>query len=226
MRQFLSSEVNKEDFMTVLMESKIEATHRLQRSGQWNAASLYRDRERLRLRAEGNTRADAREGAWQAMTERFRPRDESAFLTALAMQLCPPKLPTGKDQWAFTTVWQATWVVITSVVEFDLSLRRALGIEEITDEHLRGLHTLLPVSEREQIDTWLRSESDLTAARLAWPRPEPLLEWAEPQLREAFEAIDPEAIDGDYECITVEFLEKLLNAWSVLEESVELFWMD
>ena len=37
--------------MTVMLESKIEATHRLQRSGQWNAASLYRDRERLRPRA-------------------------------------------------------------------------------------------------------------------------------------------------------------------------------
>ena len=54
--------------MTVMLESKIEATHRLQRSGQWNAASLYRDRERLKLRADGNTRAEAREGAWLAMT--------------------------------------------------------------------------------------------------------------------------------------------------------------
>ena len=41
--------------MTVMLESKIEATHRLQRSGQWNAASLYRDRVRNRLRSEGMT---------------------------------------------------------------------------------------------------------------------------------------------------------------------------
>jgi hypothetical protein len=75
MRQFLPSEVNEEDFMTVtFVESKIEATHRLQRSGHWNAASIYRDRERLRIRAEGNTRTEAREGAWQLMSERFQPR--------------------------------------------------------------------------------------------------------------------------------------------------------
>jgi hypothetical protein len=56
------------------------------------------------------------------------------------------------------------------------------------------------------------------------PRPERLLEWAEPQLREAFEGIDRGAIDGDYETMTYEFFERVMDEWALLEESVALFW--
>jgi hypothetical protein len=227
MRQFLSSEVNEEDFMTVtFVESKIEATHRLQRAGQWNAASLFRDRERLRLRAEGNTKADAREGAWQSMSERFRPPDEDAFQTADAVQYCPPKLTNGQDQWAFTTAWHATWMVIPRLAEVDHSLRSALGIDGLTYMHFLDLHLMLPDDEQARIRNWFRSESEPVANRMMRPRPEPLLEWAEPQLREVFESVDREAIDDDYECMTFEFLERLVDAWALLEESCEYFWWD
>ncbi|MDA1252837.1 MAG: hypothetical protein O2820_26905 [Planctomycetota bacterium] len=209
-----------------MLESKIEATHRLQRSGQWNAASLYRDRERLKLRADGNTRAEAREGAWLAMTERFQPPDEKAFRAAGAVGYCPPKVPNGKDQRAFTTAWQATWIVISRLAEVDHPLRVALGIDGLTQMHFFNLHLMLPIDEQEQIESWLIRESEPLADEMLHPRPEPLLEWAEPQLREAFDSIDREAIDGDYECMTFEFLERLVDAWALLEESCEFLWSD
>lgn len=65
--------------MPAILESKIEAAHRLQRNGRWNQASLFRERERNRLRSEGWNRADAREEACRLMIERFQPGDSDAF---------------------------------------------------------------------------------------------------------------------------------------------------
>jgi len=219
MRQFLSSEVNKEDFMTVLMESKIEATHRLQREGHWNAASIYRDRVRNRLRSEGMTRAQAREGAWEAMSERFQPVDVTAFKAALAMRLCPPGYPS-----ATTTAWQAVWAPIALVAEFDQPLRKALGIDGRTEAEVLTLYRMLPVKVQQEIETRAIFESDQLADDMMRPRPERLLEWARPQLSKMLETVDREALDTDYECMTFEFLERLVDAWPLLEESVELFW--
>ena len=58
------------------MESKIELTHRLEREGRWEEASLFRDQVRQRLKREGKTRQEANEGAWQAMAERYPPIPE------------------------------------------------------------------------------------------------------------------------------------------------------
>ena len=55
------------------MESKIEATKRLQRDGRWDEASAYRDQIRTELRDEGMTRKQAGETAWARMIEEFPP---------------------------------------------------------------------------------------------------------------------------------------------------------
>lgn len=52
-------------------ESKIQATHRLQREGLWDEASAYRDQERQRARAEGKTRREANEIGWQQMLVKY-----------------------------------------------------------------------------------------------------------------------------------------------------------
>jgi len=54
-------------------ESKIAATKRLTAEGSWDEACSFRDEVRQKLRAEGQTRAQAREGAWEAMLEAFPP---------------------------------------------------------------------------------------------------------------------------------------------------------
>lgn len=59
-----------------MKESRIEATPRLQREGRWAEASLFRDQVRSRLRAEGKTRAEANDAAWEAMTEAYPPLPE------------------------------------------------------------------------------------------------------------------------------------------------------
>jgi hypothetical protein len=65
-----------------VLESKCIATDRLRREGRWAEASLWRDQKRTQLRAEGKTRTEANEAAWQAMIEEFPP-------------LPPSELPVG-----------------------------------------------------------------------------------------------------------------------------------
>jgi len=54
-------------------ESKIVATDRLRSEDRWEEASLYRDEQRRRLRAEGKTRRETSEEAWRLMIEEFPP---------------------------------------------------------------------------------------------------------------------------------------------------------
>ena len=211
--------------MTVMTESKIAATHRLQQAGHWNAASVFRDRERLRLREAGHTRSEARELAWLLMNERFQPTDYGRAETAILMAECPPKLDAPEtDQWEFTTAWQATWFVVCRLAAHDRPLCNALGIEDLTCEQLESLKGLLPIDEQERIADMLVAETDEVCNRLARPRAEPLLDWAKPRLQAAFEMVDREALDGAYEGITFEYFERLIDAWALLEESVEFFW--
>lgn len=55
------------------MESKIHATERLRRDGRWDQASAFRDETRRKLRAEGKSKIEAGELAWEAMIAKFPP---------------------------------------------------------------------------------------------------------------------------------------------------------
>ena len=55
----------------VVTETKIDATHRLQKDGRWEEASEYRDEQRQKFRAEGLTKKEANEKAWEAMILKF-----------------------------------------------------------------------------------------------------------------------------------------------------------
>ena len=57
-------------------ETKIAATHRLQKDGRWDQACRFRERHREALRAQGLTRKESRERSWQLMIERFEPVDQ------------------------------------------------------------------------------------------------------------------------------------------------------
>lgn len=54
-------------------ESKITATHRLQREGRYAEATLYRDERRAYWRSQG-VRADASDWSWREMVAKFPPR--------------------------------------------------------------------------------------------------------------------------------------------------------
>ena len=84
--------------MQAVIESKIQATHRLQKNGRWNQASLYRERERNRLRDAGWKRADAREEAWRLMIERFQPGGHDAFSSGCTLEFFPPILVDTAEQ--------------------------------------------------------------------------------------------------------------------------------
>ncbi len=54
-------------------ESQIVATDRLRREGRWEEASLFRDESRKQIRAEGKSKAEAREASWAAMLVKYPP---------------------------------------------------------------------------------------------------------------------------------------------------------
>lgn len=54
-------------------ETKIEATHRLQREGRWTEATEFRERIRVDRREAGDSRAIANDKAWEAMSLEFPP---------------------------------------------------------------------------------------------------------------------------------------------------------
>ena len=56
-----------------MAETPIEATHRLRRESRWKEASEYRHEVRKEQRAQGKTKAEAGEIAWQKMMEKFPP---------------------------------------------------------------------------------------------------------------------------------------------------------
>ncbi len=66
------------------MESKIEATKRLQADSRWDQASSYRDRIRTELRAEGLSRREATARAWPRMIEKFPPVQGDESVSAKA----------------------------------------------------------------------------------------------------------------------------------------------
>jgi len=72
----------------VVMETKIDATHRLQKDGRWEEASAYRAEQRQRFRAEGLTKKESNEKAWEAMILKFP--DDDGFVHFMAMSQMPP----------------------------------------------------------------------------------------------------------------------------------------
>ena len=106
--------------MQAVIESKIQATHRLQKYGRWNQASLYR--ERNRLRDAGWKRADAREEAWRLMIERFQPDDHDEFSSGCTLEFFPPILVDTEEQPVLSIAWLAMWKLLAELVALDAVL--------------------------------------------------------------------------------------------------------
>ena len=86
-----------------MSESKIDATHRLHKSGQWYEASIFRDAERKRFREQGMTRAEAGDAAWASMIQEYpSPEDEMEQLLDTAFQP-----PWGSRNFRFMPTWFA-----------------------------------------------------------------------------------------------------------------------
>lgn len=58
-----------------MQEHELKEYQRLRTEGQWIAASEFREAERKRLRAAGRNRQQARDESWEAMLEKYPPRD-------------------------------------------------------------------------------------------------------------------------------------------------------
>lgn len=203
-----------------LLESKISATHRLQREDRWDLASRYRDSERLRLRADGKTRAEARESSWQRMIEKFQPVDESAGTWPQLVETCPPLLSNGEAQPALNAVWSPVWQVISFVADQDADLRSSLaGCDEKSAERLWWLRRELTPDRRLATENRCPTTQQ-TAGELTFPEPTPLLRWAEPILLDS-EVVEPE---GEYSRLSRLYFEKLVASLPAVVEAIHVFW--
>lgn len=54
-------------------ESKIDATHRLQKAGLWDEASAYRTERRIQYRNSGMAKHEASKKAWEDMLSKYPP---------------------------------------------------------------------------------------------------------------------------------------------------------
>jgi hypothetical protein len=111
--------------MSILTESKIDTTHRLENDGRWLTASRFRHNRRAELRAAGQSKSAAREHAWIAMGERFPPVNEAAqrrwlFVARIASPYVPPSI-----KWRFRTAWAATFEVLGFLAGQSAEVREA-----------------------------------------------------------------------------------------------------
>ena len=70
-----------------MRESKSVATDRLRKEGRWNEASLNKDETIKRLRAEGKTKNEASEAAWDEMLAKFPPLPTKTTAQTKALDL-------------------------------------------------------------------------------------------------------------------------------------------
>ena len=205
--------------MSAELESKIAATHRLQRNGRWDQASLFRERERNRLRSEGWKRADAREEAWRLMIERFQPGDSDAFNSALVFEFCPPLLKSADGQQELSIAWLAMWKLLAELVAHDAVLRQLIFGTDLDPVTVRSL-TTMPESRRDTDEyepAWEALDTEPS------PEPETVLELVEPVLRGAQETVDRRGSEDGYRRVTARCLDRIMAAWRDIEESAELF---
>jgi hypothetical protein len=91
-----------------MTESKITLTHRLQREGNWDKASLFKDDCISRLRAEGKPRKEAQQAAWEEMEQRFPPPPSES--EPVALENIPSEWADSSSSSAVDFFSDAMWV--------------------------------------------------------------------------------------------------------------------
>ena len=98
-----------------MQESKIEATHRLQREQRWPEASSFKDSVIKECRSEGKTRAEASEIAWERMIAEYPPLavepDQESEVDLVGVDDLPDSSPTGflaDATWVYNNLARAT----------------------------------------------------------------------------------------------------------------------
>ena len=207
--------------MPAQLESKIDVTHRLQREGRWTQASLYRERERNRLRSEGWKRADAREEAWRLMIDRFQPKDSDAFNSACTLEFLPPIVMDTEYQPVVSVAWLGLWKVLVEPMAYDAVLRPLVLGDELDVVTVRSLLQTPEGKERLHANdykaAWKALETEPS------PEPETVMEFVEPVLRRAQETVDRGGDEQGYRQLTAGCLDRILDSWRVIGESTQLF---
>jgi hypothetical protein len=75
-------------------ETKIDATHRLEREGRWEEANDFKEKIRQQFRADGMSRKEAVEKSWESMLAAFPPLEDGQVLVKEPID--EKLLPAGK----------------------------------------------------------------------------------------------------------------------------------
>jgi hypothetical protein len=89
----------------VVTETKIDATHRLQKDGRWEEASEYRAEQRQKFRAEGFTKKEANEKAWEAMILKFPPPPDEDTAAYFESESALPRFYLDHKSASFLSVY-------------------------------------------------------------------------------------------------------------------------
>ena len=115
-----------------MTETRIMLTDRLRREGREEEAVRYRNQVREQLKAEGKTRKEAMEGAWEATRLAFTPlpSSEKSTLTATTVALASDVDDAVADE---------DWVIRSFSPLFAVAELQAKHHVNLTDEALKEL---------------------------------------------------------------------------------------
>ena len=110
-------------------ESKIELTNRLQREGRWSEASAFKDEHIAKLRAEGMTRKEAQQAAWEAMEGKFPPVEDIDQTSAVELAVDVSQFASNDSPEFFEDVqWVYQHLLVSSVNPEDAPSSGAWGL--------------------------------------------------------------------------------------------------
>ena len=135
----------------VVTETKIAATHRLQKDGRWEEASEYRAEQRQKFRDEGLTKKEANEKAWEAMILKFPapPHEDAAAWFDKESEFARPYLDPQTS--SFFSVYCRVRAVLYRLCPVEMK-----QADKPTTERRLEPQTALPLGSTERTDDLLK----------------------------------------------------------------------
>ena len=132
-------------------EAKIDATHRLQDEGRWDEASIYRDEQRQKFRAEGLTRKESHQKAWETMSLKFPPPPDEGSADFFDFLSDCPRPCIGSKTSNFFSVYCSVRAELYRLCPTEMA-----QVDKPTTEHRLEPQTALPPGSSERTDDLLK----------------------------------------------------------------------
>jgi hypothetical protein len=135
----------------VVTETKISATHRLQKDGRWEEASEFRAEQRQKFCAEGLTKKEANEKAWEAMILKYPPPPNEDTAAWFDKESELPWLYLDHKSASFLSVYCKIRAVLHRISPVEMK-----QADKPTTENRLEPQTALPLGSTERTDDLLK----------------------------------------------------------------------